>query len=50
MCIIPAYAPEEPLGGHLSASVVHRASALARRSLSALQVAANFLTSKLCTS
>lgn len=50
MCIIPAYAPEEPLGGHLSASVVHRASVLARRSLSALQVAANFLTSKFCTS
>lgn len=39
MCVIPAYAPREcSLGQRTSAAVVHRMSALARRSLTALQV------------
>jgi len=38
MCVMPAYDTNEWLGRGVSASVIHRVSALARRSLSALQV------------
>ncbi len=38
MCIIPAYDTGDWLGSGLSASVVHRVSALAQRSMSIIQV------------
>ena len=38
MCVIPAYATGDWLGTSLSASVIHRVSALAQRSMSAIQV------------
>ena len=43
MCIVPAYSTGDWLGKGLSASVVHRVSALAQRSISVLQVCAAFL-------
>ena len=43
MCVIPAYDTGDWLRKGLSASVVHRISALAQRSLSVIQVSSAFL-------
>lgn len=47
MCIVPAYSTADWLGKALSASVVHRASTLAQRSMSVIQVSSAFLA-KVC--